>query len=75
MERYKNCNIYVDAEHVRRRAQWIYGSIKEMLVDLGYSRQRYWEIVKHPHRSKYEPCLIDLAKCLDTDVEEITYEG
>lgn len=74
MQRYRNCNVYVDAEHVKRLAQFHYGSIKEMLVDLGYSRQRYNKIVSTPHRSTEEECLIKIAKCLGTKVEYITYE-
>lgn len=73
MERYKNCYICVDAEHVKRLAQFHYGSIKEFLKDLGYSRQRYWEIVSCPHRSMQEECLQKIAKCLGTKVEYITY--
>ena len=75
MERYKNCKIYVDAEHVRRLAQYHYGFIKELLKDLGWSRQRYTEVVNCPHRSMQEECLVKLAKCLGTKVEYITYEG
>lgn len=73
MERYKRCNVYVDGEQVKRLAQFHYGSIKEFLVDLGYSRQRYYEIVKLPHRSMNEECLLKIAKCLNTKVEYITY--
>lgn len=75
MQRYRNCNVYVDAEHVKRLAQYHYGSIKEMLKDLGYSRQRYNKIVSTPHRSTEEESLIKIAKCLGTKVEYITYEG
>ena len=75
MERYKRCNVYVDGDHVKRLAQYHYGSIKEFLVDLGYSRQRYNRIIKHPHRSMQEECLLKIAKCLGTKVEYITYIG
>lgn len=73
MDRYKNCPIFVDREHVKRLAQYHYGSIKELLKDLGYSRQRYLEVVSKPHRSAQEACLVKLAKCLGTKVENITY--
>lgn len=74
MERYKRCHVYVDAEHVKRLAQYHYGSIKEFLKDLGYSRQRYYKIVKNPHRSADEECIKKIAKCLGTQVQYITYE-
>ena len=74
MERYSRCRIKVDSEKVKRLAQFNYGSIKELLKDLGYSRQRYLEVVNTPHRSRNEKCLLKLAKCLGTDVVYITYE-
>lgn len=73
MQRYRNCKIYVDAEYVKRLAQYHYGSIKELLLDLGYSRQRYNKIISTPHRSINEECLLKIAKCLMTKVECITY--
>ena len=73
MERYKRCHVYVDAEHVKRLAQYHYGSIKEFLKDLGYSRQRYYKIVKKPHRSDSEACILKIAKCLGTQVQYITF--
>ena len=73
MERYRRCKVYVDADKVKRLAYFHYGSIKELLVDLGYSRQRYQKIVNCPHRSMQEECLLKIAKCLMTKVEYITY--
>ena len=74
MERYKNCHVYVDADAVKRLAQYHYGSIKEMLKKLGYSRQRYNIIVSKPHFSANEQCLIKIAKCLRVDIKNITYK-
>ena len=74
MVRYSRCRIMVDAEYVRRRAIYIYGSIKEMLKDLGYSTQRYYQIVLRPHASDQEECIVKLAKCLGVSVSQITYE-
>ena len=74
MQRYKNCKVWVDAEHVKRLAQYHYGSIKEMLKDLGYSRQRYQEIVSKPHAHIDVECIKKIAKCLYTKVEYITFE-
>ena len=74
MERYKRCKVYVDADHVKRLAQYHYGSIEEMLKVLGYSRQRYYQIVLRPHATATEKCIVQLAECLGTKVSIITYE-
>lgn len=74
MERYKRCRVYVDADHVKRLAQYHYGSIEQMLKTLGYSRQRYYQIVLRPHASANEKCILQLAECLHTKVTTITYE-
>ena len=75
MERYKNCKIYIDRDRVKALSYYHYGSIKKLCEHLKISMSRYGEIVRTPHRSKAEPCIVKIAAALGVSVNTITYEG
>ena len=71
MERYKKCTIRVNKDFVKRRVQYIYGSVENYCKHAKISRVRFWEIVNTPHLSKEVKCLQTMARLLDLSIDEI----
>jgi len=71
MERYKKCSVRVNKEFVKRRVQYMYGSIDNYCYFADISRVRFWEIMNTPHLSKEVECLQKLASLLKVSIDEI----
>ena len=71
MERYKKCTIRVNKDFVKRRVQYLFGSIGNYCHYADISRVRFWEIVNTPHLSKEAECLQKLANYLQVSIDEI----
>ena len=71
MERYKRCNVRVNKDFVKRRTQYIYGSVKNYCEHTKNTKMRYWQIVNTPHTKKNVKCLQTLATLLDLSIDEI----
>ena len=71
MERYKKCTIRVNKDFVKRRVQYLFGSIGNYCKEADISRVRFWEIVNTPHLSKDAECLQKLARFLRVSIDEI----
>ena len=71
MERYKRCTIRVNKEFVKRRVQYMFGSIRNYCKYAKINRQRFYQIVNTPHLSKEVECLQTMARLLDLSIDEI----
>lgn len=71
MQRYKKCTVRVKKDFVKRRVQYIFGSVENYCKQAKISRMRFWEIVNTPHLSKDVECLQTMARLLDLSIDEI----
>lgn len=71
MERFKNCEIKLNKELIKRHIKFKYGSIKNYLKCANITKTRFWQIINQPHLSTESPCIVRLAKDLDLTTGEI----
>ena len=71
MDRFKYCNVKVDADKVKRLIMYHYGSLTAYCLKNGITRTRLYFILNRPHQTKDAKCLQDLANNLHTSIDNI----